>query len=106
MRITFTISLSPEVFTRLTSAANRLDVSRGAAVRLALQDWFGRRDSEPKDSKPQGPWAGLRMNLTATETKQETEDLLKTQISIPPAAVQKRKKNRLDLPPAATGEVS
>src|SRR5258708_3477595 len=104
-RTTFTISLSPEVFSRLTSSAWRLDVSRGAVVRMALQVWFGRHD--PKDSNPQGSWTGLRMNLMATpETNPKIEDLLKTQISIPPDTGKRRKKNRLDIPPAATGEVS
>lgn len=80
MRITFTISLSPEVSTRLTSAANRLDVSRGAVVRMALQDWFGRHDPDPKDSKPEDSWAGLKLNLMMSP------------------ATGRRKKNRLDLP--------
>lgn len=84
MRITFTISLSPEVFSRLTAAANRLDVSRGAVVRMALQDWFNRHDPDIKDSGRMG----LRLN----------KDLLTTQISIPKDGKERqRKRNRLDL---------
>jgi predicted transcriptional regulator len=91
-RTTFTMSLSHEVFGRLTAAAGRFDVSRGAVVRMALQDWFNRHDPDIKDSGRMG----LRLQ----------KDLLKTHISIPRAAVQRRKKNRLDFPHASTGDVS
>ena len=92
-RTTFTLSLSPDVFDRLTAAAVRMDVSRGAIARMALQDWFRRHDTDLKAtpvqtgasterSAPQDSWAGLRMNL-----------------AMPSAAVKPRKKrNRLDLP--------
>jgi hypothetical protein len=88
-RTTFTMSLSHEVFSRLTAAANRLDVSRGAVVRMALQDWFNRHD--PKDSGH----LGLRLN----------KDLLTTQISMPKDGKERqRKRNRLDLRSVAPSE--
>lgn len=94
-RTTFTISLSPDVFSRLTAAAWQLDVSKGAVVRMALQDWFSRHDQDSKE-------LSLRTNLTATPAKRE--DFLK--ISPLPIAIQRRKRNRIELPADPTGPKS
>jgi hypothetical protein len=104
-RTTFTMSLSREVFSRLTAMSRRMDISRAAVVRMALSDFFRRHDADPKDM--------LILNQTAAATEHsklegsvplgfrlnKMKDSLKTEISVPEVGKEKRRrKNRLDLP--------
>lgn len=95
------MSVSREVFSKLTSVARRMDVSRGAVVRMALQEWFKRNDPDPKAERSNFKIpVGLRLNLKATpETQRRVEGLLKTQLAAPDA---RRKRNRVEIETAQT----